>query len=291
MAFCRRNDHDGAHAVIDRLRPLRPALVVLGATGGWHNLGAAAPAAAGLPAAVINPKQARRLAEAAGRHAKTDPLDAAPLAHFAQAIQPPPRPLADAQARALPELLDRRPLAGFRVAEAQRLAAVTTDAVRRTIAKHLRRLDRRLAALEDDPDGAARASPAWRADEDLPRGVPGVGPLVARTLLAELPELGRLTRRQVAGPVGLAAHPRDSGRRRGPRHTQGGRAAVRKALDQAGMAAARFNPVPRPFCERRRAAGKAAKVALVAVARKRLTILNAMPRDHTAWAAASVKTA
>src|SRR5262249_54146060 len=154
------------------------------ATAGFHNLAAAALAAAGLPVAVINPKQSRRFAEAAGKLAKTDPLDAALLARFAEAVKPDPRPLPDAQTRALRELLDRRrQLVGMRVAEGQRRAAVTTPAVRGAIAAHLRWLERQLDGLEADLDAAVRASPAWRADEDLLRGVPGVGPVVARTLL------------------------------------------------------------------------------------------------------------
>lgn len=292
LAFHLPNDAAGARALAERLRPLQPTLVVLEATGGFHNLAAATLTAAGLPVAVINPKQARRFAEATGKLAKTDPLDAALLAHFAEAIRPAPRPLPDAQAQALRELLDRRrQLVGMRVAEAQRRATVTTPAVGRAIDKHLRWLQRQLQALEDDLDAAVRASPAWRADEDLLRSVPGVGPVVARTLLAELPELGRLTRRQVAGLVGLAPHNRDSGRHRGARHVQGGRAEVRKALYQASLVAVRFNPVLQPFYGRLRAAGKAAKVALIAVARKLLTILNAMLRDRAPWGATSAHTA
>jgi transposase len=288
LAFDEPNDEDGVHALCERLRPLQPTLVVLEATGGFHHLVAAALTAAGLPVAVINPKQARRFAEATGRLAKTDPLDAALLAHFAEAIRPTPRPLPDAQAQALRELLDRRrQLVGMRVAETHRLAAVTTPAVRQAIAKHLRWLQRQLATLEADLDAAVRASPAWRADEDLLRSVPGVGPVVARTLLAELPELGRLTRRQIAGLVGLAPLNRDSGRWHGPRHIQGGRAEARKALYQAGLVAARFNPLLRAFYQRLRGAGKAAKVALIAVARKLLTMLNAMLRDHSPWNATS----
>jgi transposase len=283
-AFRLANDPDGIAALVARLAPLAPACIVVEATGGLEVPLAAALAAAGLAPALVNPRQARDFAKATGRLAKTDALDAAALAHFAEAIRPAPRRLPDEATQAFTALLTRRrQLLEMRVAEANRLPTAGSAAVRRNLQKHLRWLDAQVQALERDLAAAVKASPLWRAKENLLRGVPGIGPTVALTLLAELPELGTLTRRQVASLAGLAPRNRDSGRFRGQRCIGGGRAAVRSALYMASLSAARYNPVLGAFYRRLRAAGKKAKVALVAVARKLLTIVNAMLREGRAW--------
>ena len=283
------NDPDGVAALAARLSPLAPALVVLEATGGLEYPAAAALAAAGLPVAVVNPTQARRFAQATGRAAKTDAIDAAALAHFAEAVRPEPRPLPDADARALRELLDRRrQLLGMRTAETNRLGTVASERVRRSIESHVRWLDKQLGAADADLAAAIEASPAWRASDDLLRSIPGVGPAVSRALLAGLPELGALTREQVGALAGLAPVNRDSGRRRGRRFIAGGRSVVRAALYMAALSARRFNPVLRAFADRLAARGKAAKVVLVAVARKLLVIANAVLRDQKPWQHAAV---
>jgi transposase len=283
-AFRLANDPDGIAALVERLQALDPAGIVLEATGGYEAAVAAALALAGLPPALVNPRQARDFAKATGRLAKTDALDAAALAHFAEAVRPVPRPLPDADARAFADLVARRrQLLEMRAAEQNRLGTAATAAVRRDLQAHVRWLSRRLDQAEQELAAAVQASPLWRAKEDLLRGVPGVGPTVARTLLAALPELGTLSRRQIAALAGLAPRNRDSGQFRGQRRIGGGRAEVRSVLYMASLSAARANPVLRPFYQRLRAAGKRAKVALVAVARKLLTMLNAMLRDGSCW--------
>lgn len=283
-AFRLTNDPEGIAALVARLVPLAPTCIVLEATGGLEVPAAAALAAAGLIPSLVNPRQARDFAKATGRLAKTDKIDAAALAHFAEAIRPPARPLPDAAAQAFTALLTRRrQLIEMHVAESNRLPTAASTTVRRNIEKHLRWLDSQLKDLDGALAEAVQASPLWRAKEDLLRGVPGIGPTVAFTLLAELPELGTLSRRQIASLAGLAPRNRDSGRFRGQRCIGGGRAEVRSALYMASLSAARHNPLLRVFYQRLRAAGKLAKVALVAVARKLLTIINAMLRDDRAW--------
>ena len=283
-AFRVPNDPAGYAQLVARLAPLAPAGLVLEATGGWEIPAAAALAAAGLSPALINPRQARDFAKALGYLAKTDAIDAAVLAHFAEAVRPPARPLPDEAARTFQALLlRRRQLIEMRVAEQNRLPTAAAPAVRRNLQKHIDWLSRQVAQLDHDLAEAVQASPLWRAQEDLLRGVPGIGPTVARTLLAELPELGTLSRRQIAALAGLAPRNRDSGVFRGRRAIGGGRSAVRAALYMASLSAARYNPPLRAFYQKLRAAGKLAKVALVAVARKLLTMLNAMLRDGRAW--------
>jgi transposase len=283
-AFCLANDEGGVADLVGRLRGLAVALVVLEATGGYEAPAAAALAVAGLAVAVVNPAWARDFARSKGRRAKTDPLDAALLAHYAQVMRPDPRPLPDAQQQELTDLLARRrQLLGMRTAESNRLPTVSSARVRRNLEAHLRWLDRQLRSLEGDLEQAIRDSPVWRQREELLQGAPGVGPVTARTLVAELPELGRLTRQQVAALAGLAPLNRDSGRRRGYRCIGGGRAAVRCALYMAALTASRCNRVIREFYGRLRQAGKPAKVALVACAHKLLTILNAMARTGQPW--------
>ncbi len=283
-AFTVANDPDGLAGLAARLAALAPAAVVLEATGGLEAAAVASLAGAGLPVAAVNPRQARDFAKGFGRLAKTDAVDAATLALFAQKVRPQPRPLPDAQAEAFTALLvRRRQLVEMRVAEQNRLPTARAAAVRRGIQRHIDWLSRQLDGLEGELAAAVQASPAWRAKEDLLRSAPGIGPTVARTLLAELPELGTLSGKRIAALAGLAPFARDSGPRRGRRSVGGGRAGVRSALYMAALSAARYNPPLRAFRDRLRAAGKAAKVALVAVARKLLVALNAMLRDHRPW--------
>ena len=277
------NDDGGIPPLVKRLRPLAPALIVLEATGGFETAAVGALAAAGLPVVVANPRQVRDFAKATGQLAKTDVLDAQVLALFAERVRPEPRPLPDEAVRGLDALLTRRrQLLEMRTAEHNRLGLAPV-AVRRDITQHIHWLDRRLRDVDSDLDQAIRSSPVWRAKEDLLRSVPGVGPVVSRTLLGELPELGTLTHRQIAALVGVAPRARDSGTLRGKRVVWGGRAPVRAALYMAALVARRYNPVIRVFYERLRAAGKAPKVALVACMRKLLTILNAMVRSNSYW--------
>jgi transposase len=267
-----------------RLGGLRPALVVLEATGGLEYPAAAALAAAGLPVAVINPRQARDFAKSLGRLAKTDPLDAQALALFAERVRPAPRPLPDATARDFEALLQRRrQLLEMRAAEQNRLHVAHAAKVRASLQAHIDWLSKQLDKVEAELGAAIQASPVWRAKDELLQSIKGIGPTASRTLLAALPELGTLTRQQVAALAGLAPVPYDSGRLRGQRHIRGGRAEVRSVLYLAALSAARHNPALRAFSERLKAAGKAVKVRLVAVARKLLTIANAVLRDRRAW--------
>jgi transposase len=280
------NDAAGVAALVDRLAPLAPALVVLEATGGLERLAAAALAAAGLPVAVVNPRQVRDFARAVGRLAKTDRIDAEVLAHFAEAVRPQPRPLPDAQARALEALLGRRrQLLEMLTTERNRLGSCADAAVRKDLRDHVGWLERRLGRAEKELRAAVEASPVWREKEDLLRGIPGIGPVASRTLLAALPELGALTGRQAAALAGLAPYADDSGRRRGARRVAGGRSEVRAVLYMAALAARRCNPALRAFADRLAGRGKAAKAVLVAVARKLLVIANAVLRSKRPWSA------
>jgi transposase len=287
-AFRVANDEAGIAALVARLAAAPPTLVVLEATGGYEYPVAAALAAAGLPVAVVNPRQVRRFADATGRLAKTDRLDAAALAHFAEAIRPPARPLPDADTAALAALAARRrQLIDMRTAEANRLP-LAPPAVARGIRDHVAWLDRQIGRADRDLAAAVQASPVWRARDDLLRSAPGVGPVVSRVLVAEVPELGTLSGKRIAALVGVAPVARDSGRWSGTRSIAGGRAGVRSALYMAILSAARYNPAIRAFYARLRAAGKAAKVAQVAAMRKLLVILNAMVRDNRPWDPATV---
>jgi transposase len=277
-------EEEVAALVERRLLPLEPTLIVLEATGGLEVRLAAALAAAGLPVAVVNPRQVRSFARATGRLAKTDRLDAKAIAHFAEAVRPAVRPLADEATRRLQALVARRrQLLEMLVAERNRRQAAE-PALHVRIDAHLRWLEEALAEIEGDLDGMVRDSPVWRAKEELLRSVPGVGPVSARTLLAQLPELGSLTRRQVAALVGVAPFSRDSGKMRGRRTIWAGRAALRACLYMAAVAAARgSNPVIASFYRRLRLAGKPAKLALTACMRKLVVTLNAMLRTNTGW--------
>jgi transposase len=285
------NDEAGVATLRRQLQRRTPTLIVLEATGGLERLVASTLATAGLPVAVVNARQVRDFAKATGQLAKTDALDAQVLAHFAEAVRPAPRPLPDVQTEELAELLARRrQLLKIRVAEQNRLQRAATLRVRRRIQAHLRWLTRELAQVDDDLDQALRDSPLWQAQEDLLRSVPGVGPGLTRALLADLPELGTLSRQQIATLVGVAPLNRDSGTWRGRRSTWGGRRTVRAALYMSALTATRYNPLLRTFYRRLCAAGKAKKVALTACMRKLLTILNAILRDQTPWQPPAVAT-
>jgi transposase len=274
----------GLERLVARLRELSPRLVVLEATGGFETVAAATLASAGLPVAIVNPAQIRAFAKALNQRAKTDPIDARVIAHFAEAAELEPRPLPDEQTQLLADLVGRRrQIIEMIGAERQREKRVTVPRLRKSIARLIKALEKELASLDTDIDEMVRGSPAWRAKEDLLASVPGIGPTIARTLIAELPELGRLGRKEIAALVGLAPFTRQSGRWRGKSFIAGGRTAVRAALFMGALVAKKHNPVLKAFFDRLVAAGKPKMVALIAVARKLLVILNAILRDNRPW--------
>jgi transposase len=283
-SFAVPRDATGLDELADRLAALSPRAVAVEATGGLEAVVVATLGTAGLPVVVVNPAQVRAFARALGRRAKTDPIDAAVIARFAAATAPAVRPLPDAATRLLGGLVARRrQVVAMIVAERQRARHLSEPRLQRSVARILAALDAELRTLDKDLDDAVRNSPAWREKEDLLASVPGVGPTIARTLLAELPELGALDRRQVAALAGLAPWTRQSGQWRGRSFIGGGRRSVRAALFLGAMVAARHNPALRDFRQRLLEAGKPKLVALVAVARKLLTILNAILRDRQPW--------
>ncbi len=287
QSFAVARDGTGLDQLADRLRAIGPTLVVLEATGGFEVTVAAAVAGAGLPLAVVNPRQIRDFARATGRLAKTDRLDAGIIAPFAERIRPAPRPLADADAQALAELVVRRRQVVEMIGmEANRRRQARSPRVRRGIERTLAALQAALAELDHELDDQIRGSPVWRFTEDLLTSVPGIGGITARTLIAELPELGRRGRRPLAALVGVAPVNRDSGRRRGPRAIAGGRTAVRNVLYMATLTAIRWNPVLKAHYRQLVDRGRPKKVALVACMRRLLGILNAILRDQTPWQAA-----
>lgn len=274
----------GLEHLAARLRELSVHLVALEATGGFETIAAAALAAAGLPVVVVNPAQIRAFAKAVGQRAKTDPIDAAVIARFAEATRPDPRPLPDEATRLLADLLARRrQIIEMMGAERQREKRVMIAHMRKSITRLLKALEKELASVDADIDDAVRGSPAWQEKEDLLASVPGVGPTIARTLIAELPELGQLGRKQIAALAGLAPFTRQSGQWRGRSFIGGGRTVVRTVLFMGAMVAKRHNPTLKAFFDRLLAAGKPKMVALIAVARKLLTILNAILRDNRPW--------
>jgi transposase len=276
--------------LVARLTALAPALIVLEATGGLEVPLVGAVAVAGLPVVVVNPRQVRDFAKATGRLAKTDTLDAAVLAHFAAAVQPAVRPLPDAATQGLAAVVTRRrQLVDMLTAERNRLSCAPLG-LRKELQAHIRWRERRIAGLDTELEHAIRTSPVWRAQEARLRSVPGIGPIVARTLLAQLPELGTLAPKPLAALVGVAPLNRDSGLFRGRRKVGAGRAAVRAVLYMGTLAAVRFNPVLRPFYQRLRAAGKLPKVALTACMHKLLTILNALLKHQRRWDPAYAQT-
>ena len=277
-------DEAGIPQLVSALKALGPAVVLLEATGGLELPLVAALAADALPVVVVNPRQVRDFARASGKLAKTDALDAAVLAHFAEAMQPPVRPLRDAETQVLNSLVARRrQLIDILVAEKNRLGAATS-AVRPRIEAHIAWLEQELNDVDEELRQTLRSSPVWREKDDILRTLPGVGEHLSITLLAHLPELGTLDRRQIAALVGVAPFNRDSGAMRGKRHVWGGRSRVRAVLYMGALAASRFNPVIRDFYQRLLAAGKPKKVALVACMRKLLVILNAMLKHRSPWA-------
>jgi len=283
------NDAGGVATLVEQVQALHPTLIVLEATGGLERIATAALATAGLPVVIVNPRQARDFARATGQLAKTDALDARALAHFADVIRPTPRPLPDTQTQELRALLSRRQqLIGMRTAEQNRLAG-TSERLTQDIEAHIAWLNARIATLEADLETLLRASPLWRANDDLLQSVPGIGPVCARTLLLELPELGTLTRQQIAALVGVAPLNCDSGTLRGRRTIWGGRAHVRTVLYMGTLVATRFNPRIKAFYQRLLAAGKLKKVALTACMHKLVTILNAMLKHRTSWQAQEVQ--
>jgi transposase len=286
-SFAVRRDSGGLAVLVERLRTLNPYLVVLEATGGFEVTVAAAIAAAQIPLAVVNPRQIRDFARSTGQLAKTDALDAKAIARFAEAVRPEPRPVPDAQARALGELVARRrQIVEMMTAERNRRRQLTSRRLIKSVDRLLAVLQKELSEIEQELDEGIRGTPAWRERDELLRSVPGIGNVVARSLIADLPELGRLDRKQIAALVGVAPLNRDSGKMRGKRTTWGGRAKVRCALYMAALVASRYNPLLKAFYQRLISAGKPKKLALTAVMRKLLTILNAMIRDNTRWQSA-----
>jgi transposase len=276
----------GLTALVTALRHRQPTLVVLEATGGYERPCVAACVLAGLPVVLVNPRQVRAFAQALGRLAKTDAIDAHVLAAFAERVRPALRPVPDAATQELDAVVTRRQqLVAMSSAERQRLAQAHSPAVRRSLEAHIAWLQRQIDDSDDQLDTLIRQSPVWREQDDLLQGVPGIGPITARTLLATLPELGTLAHRPLASLVGLAPLNHDSGRSQGRRTPWGGRADVRRVLYMAALAAVRFNPLIKAFYERLVAAGKRRKVALVAAMHKLLTVLNAILRDRKPWQA------
>jgi transposase len=286
------NDPKGHAQLVQKLAVVAPTLVVLEATGGYQAAAAAELAANKLVVAVVNPRQVRDFAKATGQLAKTDAIDAAVLAHFAESVRPEPRPMPDELTAALHALVTRRrQLIDMRTAESNRLETCRVEKVRRNIQKMIRMLDRQIDSVDDDLNTTIRNSPVWRDRENLLSTVVGVGSTTARTLLTQLPELGSLNRREIAALVGLAPFNNDSGKWQGKRSIRGGRAEVRAVLYMATVTAAHRNPQIRPLYERLLAAGKKPKVALIACARKLLTILNAMMRTNQPWRLDAAKAA
>jgi transposase len=284
------NDAAGIKELVKRLAEIQATLIVLGATGGVERGVTRALASAELPVVVVNPRQVRDFAKATGQLAKTDHIDAVVLARFAEAVRPAVRPLPDEITLELRALIARRrQITEMIVAENHRLGGAS-KAVKKRIDAHLRWLEAELDRADKDLDQSIRHSPMWQENQDLLRTVPGIGPVISRSLIAELPELGKLNRKQIAALVGIAPLNRDSGTLRGRRSIWGGRAAVRAVLYMAALVASRHNGVIRAFYQRLRSAGKAPKVALVACMRKLLTILNAMIKHKTRWSESSLQT-
>jgi transposase len=283
-AFVVERNAAGLERLVARLRDLSPHLVALEATGGFETIAAAALAAANVPVVVVNPAQVRAFAHALGKRAKTDPIDAMVIAHFAEATKPQPRPLPDETTRLLADLVARRrQIVEMMAAEGQRDRRLTNKRLKKSIARLRKVMEKELAELDQEIHDQVRGSPVWAEKENLLASVPGVGPIIARTLIAELPELGQLGRKQIAALAGLAPFTRQSGKWRGRSFIGGGRTAIRTALFMGAMVARRHNPVLKAFFERLVAAGKPRMVALIAVARKLLTILNAIVRDNRPW--------
>jgi transposase len=282
--FSLAHDEVGVAELVRRLQGLTPQLVVMEATGGYETTVAAALGSAGLPVAVVNPRQIRDYARATGQLAKTDRLDARVIALFAAAVRPAVRPLPDEQAQQLGEVTARRrQLVDMLGAEMNRRRLVRDQRLRNRLNAHITWLEQALREVDDDLRRLVRSSVLWRETDDLLRSAPGIGPVTSCTLIADLPELGHLDRRRIAALVGVAPFNRDSGTMRGRRIVSGGRASVRTVLYMATLTAIRHNPVIAAFYQRLRAGGRPGKVALVAAMRKLLTILNAIVRERRPW--------
>ena len=283
-AFSVSRDTAGLEKLIEELKPFAPKAIAVEATGGFEAVVVASLAAVGLPVIVVNPAQVRSFAKALGKRAKTDPIDALIIARFVEATKPEIRPLPSAETLALADLLARRrQIVQMITSERQRALRITNTHLQKSIARVLKALKQELASLDEDIDTTVRGSPIWREQEDLLSSVPGVGKVIARTLLAELPELGTLDRRRIAALVGLAPYTRESGKWRGRSFIGGGRAVCRTVLFIGALAAAKHNPSLKAFRQHLIDAGKPKMVALIAVARKLLTILNAILRDKLPW--------
>jgi transposase len=284
QCFSVENTENGIEGLVKQMKALEPELIVMEATGGYERLCAAMLAAGGLSLSVVNPRQVRDFAKSKGILAKTDRLDARVLAHFGAAIKPEPRALPDAQQQLLDELmLRRRQIVAGLVAEKNRLGMAHTAAVRKSLRKAIAFYERLLTDVDRQVGEHIERSPLWRAREDLLRSFKGVGPVSSRTLIGDLPELGSLDRKRIAALVGVAPMACDSGKRKRTRAIFGGRGQVRAALYMVAVTAIRANAPIRQFYQRLRAAGKPAKVAIVACMRKILIILNAMVKTHTRW--------
>ncbi len=282
-AWRESNDQTGVGKVVSRLRKLKPQLIVLEATGGLESLVTAGLAAAGLPVVVVNPRQVRDFAKATGKLAKTDSIDATVIALFGEAVKPAVRPLKEAQTVELAALVSRRrQLVEMLVSEKNRLRSAPRN-VRGDIEAHIKWLEKRIGDVDGKMEKAVKQSPLWREDDNLLRSVPGVGRVLSTTLLASLPELGKLNRHQIAALVGVAPYNRDSGLFRGRRSVWGGRAGVRNVLYMGVVSASRYNPVIREYYQRLRDKGKPAKVAFTACMRKFIVILNTMMKTRTKW--------
>jgi transposase len=277
-------DEAGLKSLIRALKGLSVETIVLEATGGFERRLVAVLLSQNMPVAVVNPQRVRHFAKATGQIAKTDALDAVVLSHFAQTLRPQPRAVADEFLEELRDLLARRlQVIEMIVSEKNRLLSASRRPIRRQILEHIQWLEKRLASLDDDLHRSIQSSPTWKAKDELLQSVPSVGPATATSLLIRLPELGSLNRQQIAALVGLAPINQDSGRFKGHRITQGGRAAVRSALYMSTLVATRHNPVIRAFYQRLVRAGKPKMVALVASMRKLLTILNTMLKHNRPW--------
>lgn len=277
-------DGKGLEELVERLLGVKPTLIGIEATGGFETIVAAALGGAQLPVVVINPAQIRHFAQAVGKRAKTDPIDAEMIARFVEAVKPEQRPLPDEEARLLTELVARRrQVIDMLVAERQREKRAQAVRVRKSLARHIAALEKELTVINRDIDTLVRGSPVWREKEDLMVSFPGIAKTTARLLLADIPELGSLDRRKIASLAGVAPFTRQSGQWKGKSMIGGGRNSVRAALFIVSLVATRCNPILKTFYQRLLAAGKPKMVALIAVARKILTILNAMLRDQKQW--------
>lgn len=283
------NTPTGIEDLSARLKKLGPVLTVMEATGGFEGGVAAALVGAGLPVVVVNPRQVRDFARSTGQLAKTDRLDAGILAFFAERVRPEPRALPDEEAQLLDALLTRRRQMVEMISAEKNRRGFAPEKLKRGISKHIEWLEKQLGRVDKDIDSMIQQSPIWRAKDELYRGVPGVGPVLSRTLIGELPELGSLSHKKIAALVGVAPLARDSGKFRGKRMIWGGRMSIRNTLYMAALAASRSNPAIRDFYLRLRSAGKPPKVAITACMRKLLVILNAMARTGTPWNPAMVQ--